>query len=119
MAQIQISILISILFRYPFDWKNPVGYTFMILFQISYFFVSCSAFSFPLILFVGICMFATSFADDLKACLRIWKYTQNLNKKQPKSKKAKEMFENLKLIINFHGEAIQLSKIDFNVCALY
>lgn len=92
----------SIISRYPFDWKTPGGYMFCLCIQTGGVLIFIKILLCTLILSIGFCMIMIEFVSDIEANLR------HLNRKIV-SKKKIDVKNKLFDIIEFHSEAIELS----------
>lgn len=89
----------------PFDWQSPIGYTVAMCMQIVFYYIDGAIFNCPLILFIGICMFLTSFADDMKTSFY---FLNNIGERRT-AKRRSMLKKKFHEIAFFHAEAIQLS----------
>lgn len=96
-------------FRFPFDWRTPIGYMFATSIQILFFFCVLEVFVTFLIVYVSVCQFAIAFVEDLEESFRKFENSVRNCGGQFSDSKQKALYLNLCRIVHFHVTVIQLS----------
>lgn len=93
--------------RYPFDWKNPIGYGIAMAFEFlsgwCTFFVALAILKFA----IGIYLFVFSMVEDIKCDL------ESINRNAKFKKTRVEVVQQFSGIVQFHSKVMQLSTFQF------
>lgn len=102
---LRISFTYHFWLRFPFDWRNPIGYIVVLIVEwlLMVCIVHCFACAFGLLL--GIYQIMMSIGDDIK--MRLY----NLNEKYQIDGNCTEMEDCLISIVHLHTKAMELSKL--------
>lgn len=89
----------------PFDWKTPIGYLFICLFQSFLFFCVCTNGSNIMNFIIGVCLMSILIIEDIKSDFDVQTISGNTNKDKMKLKKG------LYDAVQFHSNVKQFSKL--------
>lgn len=95
--------------RYPFDWRNPIGYFWAVALLSPMIFFEPIIILSDLFLAFGVCRFLTTFADDIKFEIKLFREQSEI--KDDKIKLI-EMFGN---IVELHSTSKQLVRDKSNI----
>lgn len=114
-----ILILVFIIFRYPFSYKNLLGYLATVVIQTPTLFAATEIFVIALTLSIGLCWFVTTFVTDLEESLRMLNADIIAMKRiNGRSSRRTNIRKRIVGIIQFHLESkefsILISILDFH-----
>lgn len=94
-------------FRYPFEWRTPIGYIGCVLIQIPTLFVDAEFYVSTLNLIIGCCAFISSLVSDLKEEIRQFnvRLIELKSKKKSSEREVAELKKELNKIIQFYVDS--------------
>lgn len=103
-------ITIDFTLRLPYNWRVPLGYLIAVVFQLLFFLGVLEIFVTFYIIYLDVCQFAVTLADDIEETFRNFKQEISNSRGTVTSTKQIEHYKRLSEIVEFHSNVIQLSQ---------